>query len=307
MSKLNLFLALAALGLAGYVAVGSSSSNDSSSEDLQARLSSLEASVASVETQLKAMNRRDHNDPLTAMRDDSAAGARTSNGPTSNGPTLSGTPKSDTSTTDAASSPESDMKEELARVKEELAKLKKNGGLSLPKILSSATSNGFFRNTNDLATKLELDDGQKADIEDILAEAKEDLDELMDEPNEDGDTMRSVREEFSTAMKDMMAKRTGGSGTMTTFNSSDFQKHFQRMSSFKDSRLPSHNKTYREAANEIRNRAFGRVGSTMTDDQRRKWDSGHKHGLLPGSGGMSTTVTVGTPSIFVESTESDSK
>ena len=293
MLKLNLLLALAALGLGGYAVFSQSPKSDSEADSASARLSSMEASIAAIEEQLRELHSRGFNDTLTASPFTSPAAL-----PPSDSPTLNGTGESkDTFVATNGSASDGSLNEELAKVKEELAKLKESHKRPSPTIFSSSGRRGLFRNSEDLAKQLELDDNQKADIEDILAGAKEELDALLDEQNEDGETMRGVQEELSEAMKKFAANHVHDEPTKV--DSSSISNYFRRISDFGSSRLPGRDKTYNQAAKEIRDRAFGRVGDTMAPDQEEKWNKGFKQPLLPSrSGPMSTSsIVISSPSV----------
>ena len=245
MTKLGVILALAALAVGGFGLLQLCEKDDQI-EGLQAANQDLKDRLTTLETHVTAAL----GTPATpALR--AAEGTVTPLGHASDGTPvgLQGRPAT-------ASDRIAALERRLAAQDEALAKLKADGAKPRSRGAQRFNPGNFYGSLDMAAKAMELKDGQKTEMKDLMERATSELDDLYAIENDEGVTWKEIRKPkmvegngFSIAMPDMA-----------------------KIAKFKKSRIPGSSETFGEAEQRIRKDAFGRMRHVLTPAQAKKWD-----------------------------------
>ena len=276
MSKLGVVLAVAALGLAAYVAMEMNAR--------EARLAALEDNLNHIQGSVSDMDAK--LDRMLAAAGEAEAALLAADGGASGDTGSSGAVGLEGRRPPTAVERLAALEKTVADQRETIAKLEKKsegpstGHLSAP---SPLRISNFYHNLDSASKALGLNDRQKADMQDAIDIAKRELDDLYNTENDDGETWSELKKGKMTTL--------GDSGL--TVSMPDFKK----IAAFKKQRVPGTAETFGEAEKRIKKRAFGDMRRGLTDEQAKKWDDARKDPLLGGGGVTSAFVTtIGPPS-----------
>lgn len=273
MSKLVIWVAVVALGVAGWTAY--------ESYDRAARLESLERGVEEVQGSLDGIvarletltvSGRPRPAPLTAEGglvplDDEEAGAElATRAPATPDERLARLEKT-----------VADQRETIAKLEEENRATDKAAD-AVRRFMPTS----FYRNLDDAAKQMELSERQQADMQDAIDIAKRELDDLYAIENDDGVTWKEVR-------KPKMTNLGGEAGISIAM------PDFGKIQRFKKMRIPGSSETFGEAEKRIKDDAFHEMRNFLNPKQTKKWDKAHKDNLLgPSSGSSFVSMSVGS-------------
>ena len=269
MDKLAAVIAIAALGVAGY-ALMQAGEKDAQIEALQTANQELKDRMVTLEAEAGTLGAEP-----AALRE---AGGTTVIGHASDGTPvgLKGRPTSPIDRLAALEKRVAEQDEALAKIESDKAEEADAVGKARGAMRSWSRDN-FYGNLDMASKSLELNDNQKADMQDVLDRAKRELDDLYAIENDEGVTWKDVR-------KPKMVEGSGFSIAMPDM---------KKIAAFKKSRIPGSSETFGEAQKRIRKDAFARMRNVLTPAQAKKWDKAHKDALLSGGGGVSSVAFVG--------------
>jgi hypothetical protein len=252
MQKLTLVLALAALALAGWQYL--------EADGLRAEVERQRLELGSLTADLRggvASEEAAREDAPTLLREPAATGPA--------GPVLdarAATPR-------ALAKAVEDLRTELDRQREQVANLKDR--------VESAPAHGTTRTWKpstvihdaESATKvLDLDSGQKAELQRIVEDVGRQLSDVRGIPNDEGQTWKDV----STHVVN------GGDGGAIAFSVPDFGA----MQRWRKSRIPGSSETYGEAEARIKKDGKDRFQQILRPDQRKTFDDAQSGPLFGG-------------------------
>jgi hypothetical protein len=254
MAKVALVLALVAAGLSGALAWdrwggcakchGGSDTEVRAASDVDARLAALEARMKAEEEKAPA---------ALATTSDLGSAPASGSGSTLEGRRSATVPAGSDS---AAADPMAAVEKRLAALEEYRTKTEEWTKRAPLPTTYFAGRGGMYTSFDEAAKDLELDDGQKADWERILADSRREIDELRRIPDEEGNTMEGLQREMLTGMTD------GGSRRF------DFSKIVAQ----RQKRIPGRSETYGEADKRVRDSAKTRLRATLSAPQQSKFD-----------------------------------
>jgi hypothetical protein len=278
MSRTATVAAVLALGLSGYAVWRTSSpapgaspaAPPASDESLAARLEALERRVAAIADA----------PPLAAP---SPAGA----------PTLGASPAAGTGSA-AVPSPAAgtgsdertaaarleDVEKRIAAVEEARRKEAAESPFGRARTVFGGRVGGFLTTTEDAQKELELTDGQKAEWDRIVADARREQEALRRIPDDEGKTWDQHQREMLT---DLVSSAGGGGAKLD----------LGRMSAFRNKQVPGRSETFGQADQRIRDDAKRRMRDTLSTAQADKFDKTNVDPMLGGGlGGIATTFAV---------------
>ncbi len=266
MDKLALVLAVAAVALAGWTAFGA---GHSAGTDVE-RLDSLDASVSELTASIASLEKRIGEIPSAAMVGNG--------GMTGDDAGLEGNVRPATMSDRVAELEKTvkDQNERLASMQDQVDKQPGAGRFISPR------HSIFFRSVDDAAKQLELDPGQRAQMDRIIESTKRELEDLYNTPNDEGKTWAEMK-------KFNLKKLTSGDASDGIVA---FTSNFAKIAKFKKTKIPGSNETFGEAETRIKNLAKENIGETLNQEQKEKWDNAHTDHLVGGGGSSMTFSSV---------------
>ena len=119
----------------------------------------------------------------------------------------------------------------------------------------------FYRTVDEVASSLDLDPRQRADLERIVDYAKRDLEDLENLPNAEGKTLKAAREEMTTRL----TSEGGDATAIVTTNRASLME-------MQNSKIPGRDETYAQADRRIRDGAKKDARALLTPEQQKSWD-----------------------------------
>ncbi len=142
----------------------------------------------------------------------------------------------------------------------------------------------FLTSTDSAQKELDLTDGQKAEWDRIVGDARRDMDALRKTPDDEGKTWEQVQKEMSA---EVMASALGGGGTGVRFD-------LGKLVAYREKTIPGRSETYGQAETRIREDAKKRMKDTLTTDQVPKFEKAIVDPMLGGGFGPATAISFGT-------------
>ncbi len=263
MERFALVLALAAVALAGWVALREPPSSGSSSA---AEPSAATAeTVAALEARIAALEKA----PKPVMADPASGPGQLAAGSAGGASPAAGSA--------GAKDPLAALEERIASVEKRTASLPADGEGALTAarqglqnaLAGRVWSPSFYRSLDDAAKDLDLSGGQRADFERAIADAKRDLDDLRRTPDDEGKT-------WADAQREMLQPDASGA----------LKLDFGKLAAFGNKNVPGRNETFTAAEQRIRDEAKRRMRDALVPEQREKFDRAHVDPLIgAGMGG----------------------
>jgi hypothetical protein len=282
MSKAATVAAVVALGLSGYAVWRTSSpapgatpaAPPASDESLAARIDALERRVAALADA----------PPLAApspgaaptLGASPAAGAA---GGAHAGASPAAGPGSETDRTSATRL--EDVEKRLAAVEEARKKEAAESPFGRGRAVFGGRPGGFLLTTEDAQRELELTDGQKAEWDRIVADARREQDALRKIPDDEGRTWDQHQREM---IADLMSSAGGGGAKLD----------LGKMAAFRNKQVPGRSETFGQADQRIRDDARRQMRNTLTTAQADRFDKTNVDPML-GGGGNAIATTFAVP------------
>lgn len=278
MSNAALPVALLALAAAGYALYQEHEREDAAcaartqAADTAARLDALERELGA----LRRVAPEPSSLSASPAPEEPAAGAASA--PASTGPGLAGSPRTARTAPPSPEGRVAALEQEVARLKEAESERTKNG-----RGPTFFTSGPAFHDVESAARALNLDPGQKSDLERIVEEAKRRLEDLSGVPNDEGVTGRSLAD----ALRRPLEEGQDLSVVMT--------ENMAKNARWRASKVPGTNETYGQAEQRIRKESKDRARRLLSAEQAKTWDRSPSDLLFAQGGtgmGLGATVMV---------------
>jgi hypothetical protein len=273
MAKAALLAAFAALALSGYATWRSSGATcrapdgpaPAHDDALAARLDALERRVGSIED---------------APRPVSGPAASPTLGAASPG-TGPAAPAASAEESRSAAARLDDLEKRLAGVEDARKKDAESPAGALGALAARAArfgKGGWVATTEDAQKELELTDGQKAEWDRIVADARREGEALRRIPDDEGKTWEQAQRDM---VADLMTS-SGGGGTRLDLT---------KVLAYRNKTIPGRSETYGQADQRIKDDAKRRMRDTLTTAQAEKFDRTSVDPLLGGMpGAIATTI-----------------
>jgi hypothetical protein len=207
------------------------------------------------------------------------------------GPTLGTAAGAGTSSPAAASADAAatarldDLEKRLASVEESRKKDAESATGALTALGSRATrfapkGMGWLATTEDAQKEFELTDGQKAEWDRIVADARRETEALRKIPDDEGKTWDQVQREM---VADLMGSSSSGGATKFDFT---------KVMAFRNKTVPGRSETYGQADQRIKDEAKRKMRDTLSTAQAEKFDKAFVDPMLGGPGAVTASFAL---------------